>query len=1029
MKHRVYVIASEYSAPLALLSRTPADVYRELPNPDADSDDDRTDWRELFFSAPSEGQSWTDLGASQPPSLDNLLASAAHRAIGSLHDLCGHESYNDTCRSISDLLVASMPLLGSTPDSNVNPGLIPLMLRATLGLEFDCHCQFVAGTADSGASAFASAVRIAQSRPSTILVTGGQIMPSGYTGQYRIRSVFTADEQHQGLDMMAIGDLLMDALRRTHAGPGFGLAQSQQWLARARHSKLQGAKAYPAALGITGADPGSGDRFVTRYFRSADVAKAGCGASAVILTSSPELLAKIRRYAKARARGRGKRYRNTPVIEVVGVGEGTSNPRVMARRSPLVSLASIRQALASAADDASLPLSVYPDSAFAVLHDAFPSLELAFLLAIGLDWQRASLRMTTWWSNPYGGLLTFGDALGASGLVQICKAFHVFTGDRRYIRPELNPIRRFRREGSYAFTSSVGGPLSHIVVSILRGGIPPTARDQAAFFDRASPIDSTASLARQEIRRRRQWRRATRVYVQRLADRDRRLWLIEGATEIDPRSCAQAVTPTIIDSLALERLNAMIEDEHLDDCRAELIALLRSLRADYLAAKNSLHIRVARERYDAGLVSLLADWQKRRVLRSDDAIHEELSRAAHRSGRSQKAHEADTSANNNSRKKKKKKKKQQRERWLLKALKQCIRVPAALVIEPGRLTRRLAFMPRLAEIDGADYARFDGGDNPVTHSDEVLLPWWNRRAQRQDACIALTQAENANPDSQPLSVTTKGAPDPNKVFDILVSPKRTLDDECQAELVFMRAYFAPAGPQAAVDLAMRDLGVAPEVEPELRSGKQVPAIFYKNDIIGSSTIDDVHEAYELLGRAVQRARGWFGMYASTCAQHGDSVSLVSLDRRLERTGGDIRSEAEHARTEAISNASRFARDVAEWCLGYGIRLRTVVSFGHGLPYRDVNDDRSVASDSAIRGARLLDHVTATAHNFGYGHLPWIVFDLSELGDIEDAVSLFERELLAASGPNWRTPEGPSSPVALDRWNDIRFTLWYRPEDD
>ena len=1051
MKHRVYVIASEYSAPLALLGRTPDEAYAQAPQAEpassgdvsvvrkagtqARSSDSRVGtplpWQRLFFSAPVEGRSWADQGALRPPSLGDLLASAAHRALGSLHALCGHDEYEETRQAITDLLVASMPLLGNTPDSNVNPGLIPLMLRATLALELYCHCQFVAGTADSGASAFASAVRIAQSRPATVLVAAGQIMPSGYTGQYRIRSVFTADEQKRGLDMMAMGDVLMDALRRTYAGSGFDLARTQDWLARTRQGKLEGSRAYPAALGVEGSDPGNIDRFVTRYFRSADVAKAGCGAAAVILTSDPELLGKVRRHAKARARGRGKRYRNTPVIEVVGVGEGTTDPCILARRSPLVALSSIRQALASAADDASLPLSVYPDSAFAVLHDAFPSMELAFLLAIGLDWQRASLRMTTWWSNPYGGLLTFGDAVGASGLVQIAKAFHVFTGDRRYIRPELNPIRRFRREGSYAFTSSVGGPLSHVVVSILRGGIPPTARDQSAFFDRVVPhllqvsagaLDQPTLLARQEMTRRWQWQRAARVYTERLAAHDGSLWLIEGVTEIDARSCVQAIPPEVLDTLALDRLRAMIVDQHLAGCRAEVVKILHVLRADYLASRSELDIRQARERYDAGLDSLLAAWHERGALRPDAEIARQATA------------QVDGDAGPGS---------DQVGRWR-KVLKQCIRVATVFLIEPGQGRRRIVFVPTLDDIDRADFMRMvvrdesTGGGKKgasgrvgrvIMHGDDMVLPWWNSRAIRADGHVTLPPARGSKGASRLLGMTSNGVPDPDRVFDALVSSERTLQDERQAELVFLRAYFAPAGPEAAVDLAIRDLGVAPEVDPELRAGKQVPAIFYKNDIIGSSTIDDVHEAYELLGRAVQRARGWFGMYASTCAQHGDSVSLVSLDRRLERSGSDLHGEARHARSEAISNASRFARDVAEWCLGYGIRLRTVVSFGHGVPYRDVNDDRSVASDSAIRGARLLDFVAEKAHDFGFAHLPWIVFDLSELGDIEDAVSLFERELLAASGPDWRIPPGPSSPVALERWSDIRFTVWYRPEDE
>ncbi|MCG8419994.1 MAG: hypothetical protein MJE77_18845 [Proteobacteria bacterium] len=1029
MKHRVYLIASEYSAPLALLSSMSAETYRTQPVVRSESDsssrsDEPSPWQRLFFSAPSQGQSWADMGAARPPSLSDLLASAAHRALGSLHDLCGYDEYAETRSSITDLLVATMPLLGTRPDSNVNTGLIPLMLRATLGLEFDCHCQFVSGTADSGASAFASAVRIAQSRAATILVAAGQIIPSGYSGQYRIRSVFTAEEQFQGLDMMAVGDILMDALRRTHAGPGFDLGKCQNWLTEVRRCKLESARAYPAALGVSGGDPGSADRFVTRYFRSVDVAKAGCGAAAAILTSDSELLGRIRRYGKVHSRGRGKRYRNTPVVEVVGVGDGTTNPKVLARRSPLVAVTSMRQALASAADDAALPLSVYPDSAFAVLHDAFPSMEMAFLLAVGLDWQRAALRMTTWWSNPYGGLLAFGDAVGASGLVQVCKAFHVFTGDRRYIRPELNPIRRFRREGSYAFTGSIGGPLSHAVISILRGGIPPTARDQTAFFDDPYRDSKSLSLARDELDRRKRLSDSARVYSQRLAVYDQSLWLIEAATEIDARSCAQAIPLEIATALGLERLLGLIEDQYLDRCRADVIELVTELRDNYLAAQNTREIREARDKYNAGLAGLLAAWRENGVLRPDAEIHANLSRGVCDDSQSD-----DAQADNCDRALDEALDSHSREQRHLKALKQCVRVPAAILIEPGKSTRRLCFMPSLGDIDRADFMSFPPDDPPAMYADAGILPWWNSRATRPDQPIELPSGEWSRTDSGSVGTAAKSGPEPDAVFDALTTSGRTLAEESRPELVFLRAFFAPAGPQAAVDLAMRDLGVAPEIPPELPPSRQVPAIFYKNDIIGSSKIEHVHEAYELLGRAVQRARGWFGMYASTCAQHGDSVSLVSLDRRLERIGSDVQSEALPARTEAISNASRFARDVAEWCLGYGIRLRTVVSFGHGVPYRDVNDDRSVASDSAIRGARLLDFITDEARNFGFAHLPWIVFDSTELGDIKDAADLFEHELLAASGPNWSIPAGPSSPVALERWDDIRFTVWYRPEED
>ncbi|MEM9489312.1 MAG: hypothetical protein AAGC55_09215, partial [Myxococcota bacterium] len=736
MTHRVYVIAAEYSAPLSQLSRTPIENYRAI-DPDEAAESEPAMWRKLFFSAPGLGQTWTDLGAATPPSLSDLLASAAHRALGSLHQLCGSDDYIETCWAISDLLVASMPMIGTIAGANVNAGLIPLMLRAALGLDFNCHCQFVAGTADSGASAFASAVRIAQSRPATVLVAAGQLMPSGYTGQYRIRSVFTPDEQSDGLDMMALGDALMDALRRTHADAGYDVGQCQDWLAQVRDYKVGASRAYPAAQGVSGTDPGSGDRFVTRYFRSADVAKAGCGAAAVIVTSDPTLLGRIRRNNTGRTRRATARYHNTPVVEVVGVGEGTTNPRVLVRRSPLVGLSSVRQALAAAADDAALPLSVFPDSAFAVLHDAFPSMELAFLLAIGLDWQRSSLRMATWWTNPFGGLLTFGDAIGASGLVQLCKAYHVFTGDHRYIQPALNPIRRFRNEGSYAFTGSVGGPFSHIVVSILRGGVPLTERDQTQFFARTNQSRESSALATTEMLRRTRMRRAAQLYIERLAAHDDELWLIEGVTEMDARSCAQAIEPELIDALGLERLTGLVRAEHIDHCRSEAIALIHRLRSMYLDAHSTSDIRTARQSYSEGLSQLIDRWSERNALLPDSEIHDHLSRSRFPPEPEPEPDDLtaielgtdsyiDAAPLVQSEQPITEALRQRR----LKAIKQCIRVPAALLIEPGQFSRRLCFMPRLGDIDRADFVRFSPDRGLTMHCDDTILPWWNGRAVR-----------------------------------------------------------------------------------------------------------------------------------------------------------------------------------------------------------------------------------------------------------------------------------------------------------
>lgn len=1055
MRNRVYVVAAEYSAPLSALSATGADTYRELSTDGRATDGQTTDgqttddraahqdqaalFREVFFSAPGDAGNWQSIGALRVPTLADLLTSAAHRALASLHDLCGRASYGDTRRSITDLLVASMPLLGATPGSGINAGLVPLMLRSALGLDFECRCRFVAGTADSGAGGFASAVRIAQSRPATVLVSAGQIIPSGYMGTYRIRSVFTEDEQRQGLDMMAVGDVLMDALRRTYAGPDTDSAQCRAWLADVRARKLAAARCYPAALGVKSADPEGGGKFVTPYFRADDVAKVGCGAAAVVVTSDPDTLQRIRATLALGAR----RHRNTPVVEVMGIGEGTTNPRLLTRRTPMSSGTSIRQALVTAASDGNLPLSVFPDSAFALLHDAFPSMELAVLLAVGLDWQRATLRMTTWWSNPCGGLLTFGDAVGASGLVQVCKAFHVFTGDRRYLPEPLQSLRHFRRAGSYAFTSSIGGPLSHLVVSILRGGVPHTARDQAEFFDETARLRDNRSPVTGEQRRRDYLQRSMRAYVDRLAEYRPSWRLVEGVTEIDARSCAQALSPAEIDGLSLARLPHLVTDAAVQGCRTQIVQLIHQLRADLLSAQDGSATFAARARYNAGLQTLLGEWHERDVLRSDDDILSLLSLGAPAN--------VDADADRHERARAGVKRR-------LKALKQVIRVPVAVLISTGG--RQLSFMTELDEaarsaLERADFvddrraqsAHSDvgpdagpdtspeaGSDALSVVQDPMLLPWWNSRAERPRGPVDLTETVSAalastaggEDGDRTTGQVNEHSIDPRLVFDALME-SRSLAQQRQAELGFLRAFFAPSGPLAAVDLAMRELGLSTEIGKREQAEEMVPAIFYKNDIIGSSVIPSVHEAYELLGRAVQRARGWFGMYASTCAQHGDSVSLVSLDRRLEPGGSDGPSEALHARTEAISNAARFARDVAEWCLGYGIRVRTVVSFGQGLPYRDVNDERSVASDSAIRGARLLDHVAQAAKSLGYADMPWIAFDLSELGDIDNAAELFARELSVASGPDWRQPSGPPSPVALERWDDVRFVVWYRPQ--
>src|SRR5207302_5627939 len=218
MRRRVFVVAGEYSANPRHLSRErrQRDFFShplpELP---------REEVTRLFFRFPNRSddgrtrpEDWQrDFSISEPVGLNDLFASAAHRALSSLHALLGGD-YRRTRDSLTDLFVPSIP--GLEPNERMNIGLVAPALRAVLGLSPRLRAQYVVGTSDSGAWAFAQAVRTARNaeRPATILVLAGQIIPAGYVSQYQIRSVLGEDDQMRGLDMLAVGDLLMDAIRR-----------------------------------------------------------------------------------------------------------------------------------------------------------------------------------------------------------------------------------------------------------------------------------------------------------------------------------------------------------------------------------------------------------------------------------------------------------------------------------------------------------------------------------------------------------------------------------------------------------------------------------------------------------------------------------------------------------------------------------------------------------------------------------------------------------------------------------------------
>src|SRR5712691_8090767 len=160
MRRRVFVIAGEYSAnPRFLPPSRRGRAFLAEPHPELT----REEVTRLFFRYPNRSEDgrtkpedWKrEFGLDSPIGLTDLFASAAHRALTSLYRAIGGD-YRSTRDAITHLYVTSMP--GLDPNERMNIGLVPQGLRALLGLPRRVVSQFVVGTSDSGAWAFAQAV-------------------------------------------------------------------------------------------------------------------------------------------------------------------------------------------------------------------------------------------------------------------------------------------------------------------------------------------------------------------------------------------------------------------------------------------------------------------------------------------------------------------------------------------------------------------------------------------------------------------------------------------------------------------------------------------------------------------------------------------------------------------------------------------------------------------------------------------------------------------------------------------------------
>jgi len=442
----VYVLAGEYSAPLE--ARRPERVFekaRRVASPGAE--------------------------------LEALMYRAGERALRAL-------ALGDQGRlAITRLLLTTMPDVGGAAIGHAIH--LPNLLKRRLQLAEACQARFEIGSSDAGASLFASAVHLLRglAEPSTALVVAGQVMPGGRDAIQTVAQVLDAPERDRGLTMLAVGDLLMDlqawqwrheVQRRAFLTglsvsepvadvPDPGAVEFARQVEAAVSSKLALASEYPAAQRADAQRPADASA-VSRWLTDWHLALASNGACAVVLTTDEAL---VRQWLGSTGQRR--------VVRVLGVGEGDADPRLAMRGEPFLFFKSVRQALVSLRRNTDTNHDFLRGSAFTVLHDAFPSIEHAFLLGLGFSPVEALERARTYWPNPYGGLTAFGHALAASGLVQIAKAFHVFTRPDAYFPDDEGPARpglhldfTQAREPVHALTTSVGGPLSHIVATLLQ---------------------------------------------------------------------------------------------------------------------------------------------------------------------------------------------------------------------------------------------------------------------------------------------------------------------------------------------------------------------------------------------------------------------------------------------------------------------------------------------------------------------------------------------------------------------------------
>ncbi len=502
--------------------------------------------------------------------LEALMLDAGRRALGStgLGPRCSH--------AINHLLVTTMPdLEGEISRRAIN---LPNRLKRALALSDRCQARLEIGSSDAGAALFASAVRQLRGldAPATALVVAGQVLPGGRRAIDTVAQVLEEAERTLGLTMIGVGDMLVDLYGHWLRQEGLGQAWSEgvrvagrarpasrapdveAWLREVVMYKLGLANEYRAAQRYV--DPGRPEsvqrqldeyersRPMGRWLRGWHTAQASNGACAVLLTTDEAL---VRDWLADRQQRR--------IVRVLGVGEGDADPRVTMRAEPFAYFKSVRQALVEVRRSTGTNDDFLRTSAFLVLHDAFPSIEMAFLLSLGCTPHDAWRRARSYWPNPYGGLTAFGHALAASGLVQIAKATHVLLRQTPYVRTE-SPSQHIDwtrvAEPVHCLTTSVGGPLSHVVATLLeacpvRPGeaplAPPFAPPQRHRL-RADAADDFEARTRWVGRQATRYRAALAEVLPGIPEAGRHAGVVEARTELDLRTMVLPLPAAYVDA-------------------------------------------------------------------------------------------------------------------------------------------------------------------------------------------------------------------------------------------------------------------------------------------------------------------------------------------------------------------------------------------------------------------------------------------------------------------------------------------------